>query len=24
MALLWTYSVYIRIRKLRATRQKSM
>ena len=24
MALLWTYSVYIRIRKLRAARQKSM
>jgi hypothetical protein len=24
MALIWSYSVYIRIRKLRATRQKSM
>ena len=24
MALLWSYSVYIRFRKLRATRQKSM
>jgi len=24
MALLWTYSVYIRIRKMRAMRQKSM
>jgi len=24
MALLWSYSVYIRIRKLRAARQKSM
>ncbi|HKV58782.1 MAG TPA: hypothetical protein VJO32_10895 [Ktedonobacteraceae bacterium] len=24
MALLWTYSVYVRVRKLRATRQRSM